>query len=347
MHLWLNDIAMPPRSRLRCFVAIAFEREDTDATFMVIKSILRTMKITVIRIDRVEHNDDIDDRIISEIQNADFAIADLTYARPSVYFEAGFAQRSIPVIYTVRSDHFTPKADDSSGTLRVHFDLQMKNIIAWKHAPDKRFQKSLKSRISRVIAPVLRQKAIEDQATRRVASFRSLSLNEQRERLKKAAACHFKELNYEVVEVVENNTGGLRLTTLAAVFRGAIMCVKREGSTLRFVLIHVVSSITKGLCQQYYYNVLGLPAYDTDIFGWTPTTAKEEFIICSFGTGGITRMLREVPRLKRCADGSLSYTETKSRALSNRSFHRQLSVYVIESMPKLALLSQELKARFS
>jgi hypothetical protein len=35
-----------------------------------------------------------------------YCSADLRYARPSVYFEAGYAERSVPVIYTVRRDHF-------------------------------------------------------------------------------------------------------------------------------------------------------------------------------------------------------------------------------------------------
>jgi nucleoside 2-deoxyribosyltransferase len=52
------------------------------------------------RVDRIEHNDNIDTRIISEIEAADLVIGDLTYARPSVYFEVGYAQRAIPVIFT-------------------------------------------------------------------------------------------------------------------------------------------------------------------------------------------------------------------------------------------------------
>lgn len=179
----LNDIAMPlrPQPPLRCFVAMAFDQPDTDAVFTAIDTTLKPMRIKAIRVDRVEHNDDIDDRIISEIKDADFAIADLTYARPSVYFEAGFAHRSIPVIYTVRSDHFKPKANDPNGNLRVHFDLQMKNIISWKEPNDIFFQKRLRSRLSKVIAPLLRQKALTQDAKAKVARFTGKSLQEQRE----------------------------------------------------------------------------------------------------------------------------------------------------------------------
>jgi nucleoside 2-deoxyribosyltransferase len=81
-------------AKLRCFVAMAFGQEDTDG-------------INAQRVDRIEHNDKIDTKIISEIEAADLVTADLTYARPSVYFEAGYAQRAIPVIFTARPDRST------------------------------------------------------------------------------------------------------------------------------------------------------------------------------------------------------------------------------------------------
>jgi nucleoside 2-deoxyribosyltransferase len=87
-----------------CFVAMAFGRDDTDAFYE--KQILPTLKRNGVRpviINRRQSNDDINFQIFDQLDKADFCIADLTYTRPSVYFEAGYAQRSIPVIYTVRS----------------------------------------------------------------------------------------------------------------------------------------------------------------------------------------------------------------------------------------------------
>ncbi len=73
----------------RCFVAMPFDREDTDKVYSnLIVRALRNYRITPIRIDRKEHNNDIDDEIISELKQCDLIISDLTYARPSVYFEA-------------------------------------------------------------------------------------------------------------------------------------------------------------------------------------------------------------------------------------------------------------------
>ena len=86
-------------AKLRCFVAMAFGHKDTDAIFKILRKTLGPLGINTQRVDRIEHNDNIDTKIISEIEAADLVIADLTYARPSVYFEAGYAQRSIPVIF--------------------------------------------------------------------------------------------------------------------------------------------------------------------------------------------------------------------------------------------------------
>jgi len=82
---------------------MAFGRKETDYIYdRFIEPLLRKKNITPVRVDRIEHLDDINNRIISELERCDFAIADLTFARPSVYYEAGYAQRSVPVIYTSR-----------------------------------------------------------------------------------------------------------------------------------------------------------------------------------------------------------------------------------------------------
>ena len=73
-----------------------------------------------IRIDRVEHIDKVDDKIIAEIRSSKFLIADLTGHRNGVYFEAGFAcGRGIPVIWCVREDYLK----------KAHFDVRQFNLI--------------------------------------------------------------------------------------------------------------------------------------------------------------------------------------------------------------------------
>lgn len=162
---------------MKCFVAMAFTREDTDALYdRSIARILEVAGIAAIRVDRVEHNDNIDDRITIEIEAADFAIADLTYARPSVYYEAGYAERSIPVIYTIRRDHLAPRADDEFGNLRLHFDLAMRNVIDWSAPDDPIFQSRLKDRIATVTRPMQAERDVQHQRSKKVAAFQALSV---------------------------------------------------------------------------------------------------------------------------------------------------------------------------
>jgi hypothetical protein len=131
-----------------CFIAMAFDHDDTDALYeSQILPALKRNNITSIIINRRQSNDDLNIQIIEQLEKADFCITDLTYARPSVYYEAGYAQRVIPVIYTVRKDHLSGHEDH----LRVHFDLQMKPIIPWGKPDDPNFSSRLEKRIKSTI----------------------------------------------------------------------------------------------------------------------------------------------------------------------------------------------------
>ncbi len=175
---------------LKCFIAMAFDHPDTEALYdRAIRPVLRAQRITAVRVDRSGRNDDIDDQIIEGLSLCDFVIADLTYARPSVYFEAGFAQgRGVPVIYTCRGDHFRQRPEDIAGNLKVHFDLQMKPIIAWTAVPSATFLKRLAQRISRVTRPLMRDAEAIDRRDEQRAAFASLSLVTKIARLKQTYA---------------------------------------------------------------------------------------------------------------------------------------------------------------
>lgn len=125
------------KSRAACFMAMAFGREDTDSLYEdQIFPVLKRNKIKPIIINRRQSNQDLNIQIIEELLTCDLCISDLTYARPSVYYEAGFAERFILVIYTVRKDHLSRGQPDE---LRVHFDLQMKPLITWANPKDPTF----------------------------------------------------------------------------------------------------------------------------------------------------------------------------------------------------------------
>ena len=141
-------------------MACAFGKEDVDEIYKnVILPALKSMKIKPHRVDLIEHNDDIDDKIIELILKCDICIADLTYSRPSVYYEAGyFKGLGKSVIYIARKDHFSPKIEDVYGNFKIHFDLQMKNIIQWSST--KRidtFKRKLLSRLELISKPLLQR----------------------------------------------------------------------------------------------------------------------------------------------------------------------------------------------
>jgi len=144
-----------------CFIAMAFGKEDTDLLYEnLILPVLKRLDIKPIIINRQEKNDDLNIQIIEQLRTCDFAIVDLTYARPSVYFEAGFAQRAVEVIYTVRSDHLDRKNPDE---LRVHFDLQMKPLIIWSDVNDKAFSDKLSRRIGKTFLHKWNRQKKEDE----------------------------------------------------------------------------------------------------------------------------------------------------------------------------------------
>lgn len=153
------------KARLKCFVASALDYPDVDAIYdRAIRQVIKDLKIGVYRVDRVDHNDDIDDRIFAMLDDSDLCIADLTYARPSVYYEAGYAfGGDKPVVYIARKDHLDKKAEDNR---RVHFDLQMKNIIAWT-SPDEAFKQKLRRRVQLVTAPVVARLEREERSPSR------------------------------------------------------------------------------------------------------------------------------------------------------------------------------------
>ena len=90
------------------------------------------------RIDRVEHNNKIDDEIIAMIRKSRFVVADFTGNRGGVYFEAGFATGlGVPVIWTIRERRYH----------RVHFDNRQYNFIGWDAANLHDFRSRLQNRI--------------------------------------------------------------------------------------------------------------------------------------------------------------------------------------------------------
>jgi hypothetical protein len=176
-------------SNIKCFIACAFGKEDVDLLYH--KAIIKALdkhKIKGLRVDKINHNEKIDKKILDLIADSQFGISDLTYARPSVYFEAGFLEgQNKPVIYLAKKDHFNPIPKDEYGNFKIHFDLITKNIIPWEHFDNKLID-TIEKRVSLVIKPIIssikeskktdkaRQKFNELSVIGKIAKLRSLSL---------------------------------------------------------------------------------------------------------------------------------------------------------------------------
>jgi nucleoside 2-deoxyribosyltransferase len=173
---------------MNCFIASPLGHADVDLIFeQTILPVLSKLKVKPLRVDRVEHNEDIDDKIFELIDRSDLCIADLTYARPSVYYEAGYAfGQGKPVIYIARSDHFKPRLDDPVGNFKIHFDLQMKNIIQWTK-PDRYFRHKLEKRLKYILRGLPRkdQKSKEEDTSEKI--FQSLSQYQQLRQIQEKA----------------------------------------------------------------------------------------------------------------------------------------------------------------
>ena len=150
----LRDLENSSKVSKQGFIAMWFDKKMDDV-HKKISDAIRETKFTPLRIDGLQHNEDINDAIISQIRRSRFLVADFTsgttlddnkqaIARGGVYFEAGFAEGlNIPVVYTCRHDFLD----------KIHFDINHKNFITWEQG-DKQlddFKKKLIDRISATI----------------------------------------------------------------------------------------------------------------------------------------------------------------------------------------------------
>lgn len=127
----------------RCFVAMSFDPGLEEVFSAGIRPAIEVdCGLSAIRVDRVEHNEKICDRIVAEIRRAQFMVADFTLHRAGVYFEAGFAAAlGRPVIWTCRKDELA----------KTHFDTRQYNHIDWETPTELR--RRLVDRIRATIVP--------------------------------------------------------------------------------------------------------------------------------------------------------------------------------------------------
>jgi nucleoside 2-deoxyribosyltransferase len=276
---------------MKCFIAMAFDRGDTDKVYdKGILPVLKELGIEPIRVDRVEHNGDIDDTIISGIVNCDFMIADLTYARPSVYFEAGYAQRVVPVIYTTRSDHFRGKSDDT----RVHFDLLMRNMIGWKDA-DNVFKKRLKKRIKHVIKPMLRVRQADEAKAACELAFAQLSHRQKAEEALRVGAAAISRLGYKKYR--DRDDRWLPLLHHGHYSMAPTAFWKVQNEQLETVALYVDPQFSIPNVKDLW-SASAFSRWNLNVGGNRPKAVTERYVVCTFGRISDTAISR---RLNSCA----------------------------------------------
>lgn len=112
------------------FVAMAFAQE-LDSVFEdgIRQAIETDCGFSALRIDKNHFEEKICDRMLVEIRRAQFMVADFTFQKGGVYFEAGYALAlGRPVIWTC-------KENDAA---KLHFDTRQYPHILWSDPTDLR-----------------------------------------------------------------------------------------------------------------------------------------------------------------------------------------------------------------
>lgn len=120
---YLDKHASDLQEKTQAFVAMSFSDEMKPMWEKAIKPAIHKAGYTACRVDEEPHSDNIIFKIMAEIKNSRFVVADVTDQRNGVYFEAGYALGlGMPAIWSVRKDD----ADN------VHFDTAQYNQIRWE-----------------------------------------------------------------------------------------------------------------------------------------------------------------------------------------------------------------------
>ena len=124
-----NGILRQPYRPNTLFILTAIDpsKHDLEDAYFAIKEVCAEFGIAAERADKIEHQGRITDRILHEIATCQFLIADLSYERPNVYYEVGYAHalNKNPILFR-RKD--TP----------LHFDLSVHNVPEYRNATELR-----------------------------------------------------------------------------------------------------------------------------------------------------------------------------------------------------------------
>jgi nucleoside 2-deoxyribosyltransferase len=113
--------------KTQAFVTMSFSDNMKPRWQDAIKPAIEKAGYTAYKVDEEPHSDNIIFKIMAEIKNSRFLVADVTEQNNGVYFEAGYALGlGLPVIWSVRKDDVE----------NVHFDTAQYNQIRWQSPED-------------------------------------------------------------------------------------------------------------------------------------------------------------------------------------------------------------------
>ena len=120
------------------FCAMWFNKDVLPIWTSAIQLAIKAAGYDAKRIDTHEHNNRIDDEIISMIRRSKFMVADFTGQRGGVYFEAGFALGlGLQVIWTCKKSELENN----------HLDTRQYNFVTWEEEKLDEFKTNLQNRI--------------------------------------------------------------------------------------------------------------------------------------------------------------------------------------------------------
>ncbi|MBI5475619.1 MAG: hypothetical protein HY964_02650 [Ignavibacteriales bacterium] len=237
-------------ARLKCFVAMAFGRKDCDELYRKqIIPVLKALHLEPIRVDQRQHRDDLNTFIIRMLNESQIAIVDLTYARPSVYYEAGYAERAIPVAYISRKDHLSRAQPDER--LRVHFDLEMKKIIDWVDSSDCTFSHRLSARLRYLLKPLVEESKHTVEVQQQREKFESISVAQRLETIRTLTANVLRNYRFwtrTVSELMPTMYYNLNI-------RNVNIGVKMVGRTCKIVIILAEETYSPRQLQDAIYKI--------------------------------------------------------------------------------------------
>ncbi len=300
---------MSAKRKPRCFVAMAFDHKDTDLLYEnAILPVLKSNGVTPVIINRREDNRDINQQIIEQLRACDFCITDLTYTRPSVYFEAGYAQRAVEVIYTVRADHVHKNQPDH---LRVHFDLQMKPLIRWSGPDDKLFPVRLERRLKQtVLREWNRAQAVQEKEKQQRDEFTHMPLNERLLALRKSGLRILNRLGYSSWRALWGSISGPDELSYRQMLRNLnsfawVISSQRHRRSLKVASLRVEESMTLRTLRVEFGHPFLQSAYVPHLNGREMVdearpvnTTVEHHVLCSLKAIPQARIMSAMPSLR-------------------------------------------------